>query len=121
MGEFHRSPLEQPVHIPVELLHIDGAEALKVGLAVFIQRCLDAVFEVIVCRNGVRVQSAGGELGGEPVRKGGLARRRRACDHDEANVRALGDILCNIADLFFHHGFCGQDQLGEFSPANGFI
>ena len=121
VGELHGLPPQQAGHVLVELLHVHGVQALKVRLAVLVQRRVSAVFEVVVRGDGVWVQAAGDQLGGEPVGKGGLSGGGGAGDHHKADVRAVCHGLRNVPDPLFHHGLAGQDHLRGGAVADGLV
>ena len=110
VGNLHRLAVQQPHHVRVELLHVHGAQALEIVVAVLVPRGPVTVDEVVVRGDGVGPQTAGAELGGQPVGEGRLAGGGGSRDHDKANLLACGNTGGDIADFLLHHGLVGQNE-----------
>ena len=111
-GQVDGLPPQQAAHVRVELLHVHGLQTLKVILPVGVLGGQHPVFEIVVRGDGVGHQAAGHQLGGQPVREGGLARGGWSGDHHKAHIPAVRDLLGDVADLLFHQGLLAQDHLG---------
>ena len=112
VGELHRLAVQEPHHVPVELLHIHGPQPLEVVLAVFVPGGVLPVFEVVVGGDGVGAHPPGQQLGRQAVGEGGLSRGGGTGDHHKAHIPPFGDLLGNVADLLLHQGLLGEDHLG---------
>lgn len=97
----------------VEKLRIDGFQALKVIIAVFIPRSILPVLEVIIHRDWMGLQAVSRQLDRKPVRKGRFSGGRGACDHDDLLAGICCDSSCNLSDLSFLIGLLNEDQLSD--------
>ena len=72
-GHFHPFSRQQIRHILIEFFHINGFQTFEIIVALFVQRRLIPVYEIIVHRDGMRYQAMGFQLDGKTMGKGGLS------------------------------------------------
>ena len=87
--QLHLAPGEQIDELLVEQRHVDGLQALEVGLAVLSQRHAAAVDVIVVQRDGQRPLAAHAQLDAQPVGERRLAAGGRT--GHEHHARAMGD------------------------------
>ena len=74
-GHFHLFTSNEAGDVGIELLKVEGIEALVVVVAIFIARGAGAVNKVVVERNHFGLDVVGHELNGKSLRRGGFATR----------------------------------------------
>ena len=103
----------------VEEVDVQGVEMLEVVVALAIPRVVLPIDEVVVQGEGHGPEAAGEKLDGEPLGEGGLARRRRTGDEDDAHVLLLlADLVGDLGDLLLVERLGHLDEVADPILAN---
>ena len=120
LGELYLLALEQGIELGIEEGEVKGVERLKVVLAMFIERCEFAVDEVVVEREGHRMEAICHELYGEALAEGGLARGGGSRYEDDACLAAIY-VVGNACYALLLQCFGHIDKVGGMAGTAGCV
>ena len=108
-------------HILVKQFGIHRFNAVKIIIAVNIDRCLLPVDKPVVHADDMRPQPERTQLNREPVGKCCFAGRRRPRHKDKLHIRAVVDFLRDIADSALLQRFLHENHIADIAFTDCFI
>ena len=111
--QLHLLAVEESLHLPVEQVDVERIKTLEVVVALVIARCFLTVHEIVVERDGHRLDAVGQQLYGEPLAGSGFSARRRPCDEHHLHALACRYHVGNLRNLLF------LQRLGQIDHSRG--
>ena len=119
--QFHLLATEERIKLLVEQIEVQGIDALKIKITIFILRCLIPIHEVIIERNLQRLQSVYGKLDAQTLAGSSLARRRRTRQQYQLHPFAAGNLLGNLRQLLLLQRFADIDDIRSMSRIDSLV